>query len=69
MPLLDSSKLIAFVGTTNAERAQAFYAEKLGLRFVRDDGFALVFDADGTTLRVVRLRELAAAPYTVLGWE
>ncbi|MBI3682326.1 MAG: VOC family protein [Acidobacteria bacterium] len=31
--------------------------------------FALVFDANGVTLRVSIVREVVAAGYTVLGWE
>lgn len=34
-----------------------------------EDGFALVFDAHGTKLRVTTVHELAPAQYTVLGWE
>jgi catechol 2,3-dioxygenase-like lactoylglutathione lyase family enzyme len=64
-----SSKLMAFVGTRNAERAKEFYRDKLGLNLVHDDGFALQFDANGTTLRVSRVPELNPAKFTVLGWE
>ena len=63
------SKIVAFVATCNADRAKEFYSDKLGLKFVSDDGFALVFDINGTMFRIARVRELALAPYTVLGWE
>ena len=66
--MLGSSKLVAFVGTADAKRARAFYADVLGLRLVSEDDFALVFDAGGTPLRVAIVPEVAAAPYTVLGW-
>ena len=46
-----------------------FYRDALGFRLLRDDGFALVFDANGTMLRVGKAKEHAAAQYTVLGWE
>jgi hypothetical protein len=36
---------------------------------VSEDPFALVFDAHGTMLRVTNVAEVAAAQYTVLGWE
>jgi catechol 2,3-dioxygenase-like lactoylglutathione lyase family enzyme len=58
MPMLGAHKIIAFVPTTNAQRAREFFEEKLGLRFVSDDGFALVFDANGIMVRVVKLKEL-----------
>jgi hypothetical protein len=40
----------------------------LGLRLTSEDKFALVFDANGTSLRVSVVRELVPAGYTVLGW-
>ena len=46
-----------------------FYEERLGLKFVSDDGFALVMDANGTMLRVVRVGKFTPAPFTILGWE
>src|SRR5450755_1660119 len=67
--MLGSEKLAAFVGTKDAARAKAFYRDTLGLRLVSEDKFAVIFDANGTTLRVTPVRELAGAQYTVLGWE
>ena len=69
MPLLSSSKLIGFIATRDAARAKAFYSEKLGLRLISEDPFAVVFDANGTMLRVTPVREIAPASHTVLGWE
>jgi catechol 2,3-dioxygenase-like lactoylglutathione lyase family enzyme len=66
--LLGSSSVVAFVGITSPERAKGFYRDKLGLRLVSEDGFALVFDANGTMLRVSIVREVTPAQYTVLGW-
>ena len=66
---LGSHKLIAFVAATNANRAREFYGGTLGLRFVSEDGFAVVFDAHGTMLRVSLAKTLTPAPFTVLGWE
>lgn len=63
------SKIVAFVATRNADKAKAFYQEKLGLKFVSDDGFALVFDIDGTMLRIARVKDFNPMPFTVLGWE
>jgi catechol 2,3-dioxygenase-like lactoylglutathione lyase family enzyme len=67
--ILGSSKIVGFVGVRDAERARTFYRDTLGLRLVSEDGFALTFDANGTMLRVSLVREVVAAPYTVLGWE
>ena len=63
------SKFVGFAITTKPEEAKAFYSDKLGFTFLRDDGFALVFDAHGTMLRVSKMREFTSAQYTVLGWE
>jgi catechol 2,3-dioxygenase-like lactoylglutathione lyase family enzyme len=68
--VLGSSKVMAFVSTRDPERAKAFYRDTLGLRLASEElPFALVFDANGTMLRVTVVREVARAPYTVLGWQ
>src|SRR5207245_1254562 len=59
---------VAFVITTDPARARKFYGETLGLRFVSEDGFAVVFDANGTMLRVAISKEFQPARHTVLGW-
>ena len=63
------SKFVGFAITTKPEEAKSFYSDKLGFTFLRDDGFALVFDAHGTMLRVSKMREFVPAQYTILGWE
>lgn len=65
-------KLDRFVGftlTAKPEEAKTFYRDKLGFQFVRDDGFALVFDAHGTMLRISKVQQHTPPPNTVLGWE
>jgi catechol 2,3-dioxygenase-like lactoylglutathione lyase family enzyme len=69
MALLGSEKIIAFVYTSDPVRARAFYGDTLGLRFVSEDKFAVVFDANGTMLRVGILPGLTPAKHTVVGWE
>ena len=66
--ILGSSKIVAFAGVKDAERARTFYRDTLGLRLVSEDGFALAFDVNGTMLRVTLVQQVVAAPYTVLGW-
>ena len=41
----------------------------LGLSLVEDSPFALVFDSNGTTLRVQKVEQVTPAPYTALGWQ
>jgi len=67
--MLGSTRIIAFVPTRDSERARGFYVDILGLRFVKDDGFALVLDANGTTVRVAKVPEYTPAQFTILGWE
>jgi catechol 2,3-dioxygenase-like lactoylglutathione lyase family enzyme len=66
--VLDYAPPIAFVSTTDPERARAFYQDTLGLTFVADEGFALVFDLAGVMLRVTKVEQLQPQPFTVLGW-
>ncbi len=66
--MLGSYDVIAFVATQDSARARAFYEGTLGLHFVLDTPFALVFEANGTMLRVAKVQEITIAPYTVLGW-
>lgn len=67
--MLGSQKLVAFVATRDPVQAKKFYRDSLGLQLVSEDEFALVFDAAGTMLRVTCVPEVAAAKYTVLGWQ
>jgi len=69
--MLASMDVIAFVPTRNPEKAREFFETTLGLRFVSDDKFALVFDANGVMVRVVDVSGVAdykPAPFTILGW-
>ena len=63
------TKMIGFVTTSDAAKARAFYGEVLGFRLIGDDDYALVFDANGTMLRVSKGRKSPPAQHTVLGWE
>lgn len=67
--MLGSTNIVAFVPIQDAEKARAFYEGVLGLRFVKDDGFALVFDANGIMIRAARMKEFTPAQFTVLGWQ
>jgi len=67
--MLDRSDLVAFVSTTDLERARQFYEGVLNLRVVDANPFALVVDAHGTSLRITQVDELHPQPFTVLGWQ
>lgn len=66
--MLANCQLTAFVATSDAERAKDFYQNTLGLNLIADEEFALVFDADGITLRIQKVHDVAPIPYTALGW-
>jgi catechol 2,3-dioxygenase-like lactoylglutathione lyase family enzyme len=61
--------VVTFLTTQSPDAAVAFYRDKLGLRFLRDDGFALVFDMNGVMLRIAKAKSFTPAQATVLGWE
>jgi len=63
------NRVVTFLIATDADKTLAFFRDKLGLTFVHDDGFALVFDLDGVMLRIARVPEFTPAQHTVLGWE
>lgn len=67
MPTLN--RMIGFLVTTRPAEAISFYRDRLGFRFVEDDHFALVFDANGTMLRVIKAPQFTPQKGTVLGWE
>jgi catechol 2,3-dioxygenase-like lactoylglutathione lyase family enzyme len=66
--MLTGSKIIALAATTDSEKARVFYQDVLGLNLVSEDEFAVVFDAQGTELRVQKVRSLIPQPHTLLGW-
>ncbi len=67
--MLKKSDLIGFVATSNAARARQFYEEILGLEFVSGDQFALVFESNGTMIRIQKVDRVNPRDYTVLGWK
>ncbi|HEY6419695.1 MAG TPA: VOC family protein [Candidatus Binataceae bacterium] len=60
---------MAFVATTQPEKAKAFYSEVLGLKLIEDAWFAIVFSAGGTTLHIQKVKEFMPLPFTTLGWK
>jgi catechol 2,3-dioxygenase-like lactoylglutathione lyase family enzyme len=67
--MLGEHELVAFLATRDAARARAFYEGVLGLSLVDDGPFALLFDANGTALRIQKVDELQPHPFTALGWQ
>jgi predicted enzyme related to lactoylglutathione lyase len=67
--MLNKSHFISFIATSNSKTAREFYEKILGLTFVSDDQFALVFEANGTMLRIQKVDKVNPHGYTVLGWK
>ena|ERR1700722_4698063 len=64
-----NAKMIGFVATQKPEAARNFYEKTLGLKFVSEDPFAIVFEVGDAMLRVQKVEALTPAGHTVLGWE
>ncbi len=67
--MLNTGKVVAFVPTLDGSKARSFYENVLGLRAVSEDRFALVFDANGTMLRVTNVQNFTPQQFTILGWD
>ncbi len=67
--MLGSTNIVAFVPIKDSERARAFYEGVLGLRFIKDDGFALVLEANGIMIRAAKVKDFTPAQFTILGWQ
>ncbi|MGH7864591.1 MAG: VOC family protein [Candidatus Binataceae bacterium] len=66
--MLGDFEVMAFVATTQPERAKTFFADVLGLQLLDDSPFALVFRTGRTMLRVQKVREFTPLPFTAVGW-
>lgn len=60
---------IAFLTTTDPQASRRFYEQVLGLEFVADEPFALVFRVGDVTLRIQKVDQLNPAAGTVFGFE
>ena len=67
--ILGTQKMAAFAAVRNRDAARTFYRDTLGLTLLGEDRFALVFDANGTTLRLSPMPDWTPPQFTVLGWE
>lgn len=63
------AKAATFIATRDRAAAKKFYGEVLGFPQVGEDPFAVVFDMNGTKLRIATVKDHKAVVHTVLGWE
>lgn len=69
---LATNSPIAFIPTQQPEAARHFYEQTLGLKFVADNDFAIVFRVGPepqAMLRIVRARNFVPVSHTIFGWE
>lgn len=66
---LSRCPIVCFAATRQSEQARAFYRDVLGLHLVEENPSALVFDANGTMLRLQKVADLRPAQHTALGWQ
>jgi catechol 2,3-dioxygenase-like lactoylglutathione lyase family enzyme len=69
MEMANLGALMGFIPTRDGDAARAFYETKLGLRFISDDQFALVFQSGINMIRIARTGSFTPAPFTILGWQ
>lgn len=67
--MLNNEEIVCFAATKNTDAAKIFYEEVLGLTLIEDSPFALVFDSNGTMLRIQKVQEHTPAKHTTLGWK
>ena len=66
--MLQNSKLISFLATVNLNEAKRFYRDILGLELKAEEGNALVFNVNGSPLRISLVKEFTPHPFTSLGF-
>ncbi|MGI9628196.1 MAG: VOC family protein, partial [Longimicrobiales bacterium] len=54
--------------TSDAEASRRFFQDQVGLQFVEDSAWALVFSVGGAPLRIQKVEKVPEVGYTVLGW-
>jgi catechol 2,3-dioxygenase-like lactoylglutathione lyase family enzyme len=64
-----AAKAATFIITRDRAVAKKFYGETLGFKQLSEDDFAVVFDLNGTKLRISTVKDHKPPMHTVLGWE
>jgi catechol 2,3-dioxygenase-like lactoylglutathione lyase family enzyme len=65
---MDLDRPILFAATTDPKRSREFYEQTLGLKFVADELYAVVFRIGEIPLRIQKVNEKPRVNHTVLGW-
>ena len=64
-----AAEVMTFIATRDRESAKKFYGETLGFSQAAEDEFAVVFDLNGTMLRISTVADHKPPAHTVLGWK
>lgn len=64
-----AAKVMTFIVTRDRAVAKTFYGETLGFKQLSEDAFAVVYDLNGTMLRIATVQDHKPPMHTVLGWE
>jgi predicted enzyme related to lactoylglutathione lyase len=67
--MLNAGKIVGFVPALDLAKARSFYELILGQHATSQDDFAVIFEANGTMLRITRVQQLQPQPFTILGWD
>jgi len=67
--MLENGSLIAFLATTRPAECRSFFEEKLGLIYQGETPHSLIFDANGTMLRIDKVERHVPASNPAVGWE
>ena len=60
---------MAFIPVSDLASARSFYGELLGLHVTDENPFAVILDSGGTRLRLTKVDNHQAPPFTIAGWE
>ncbi len=69
MTLPAGARTMSFIITRDREKARVFYGGVLGFAAASEDNFALIYDMNGTMLRITTLKDFQPHQHTVLGWD
>jgi catechol 2,3-dioxygenase-like lactoylglutathione lyase family enzyme len=67
--MLSDQPFVGFVLISDAARAKAFYCDVLGLSVNSEDGFAVVLDVGGASLRLALVADVPEPTATNAGWQ
>jgi catechol 2,3-dioxygenase-like lactoylglutathione lyase family enzyme len=67
--VLAAAPFIAFIPVADVAVARSFYEATLGLPVLEESPFALVVNANGTTIRITPVPDFTPQPFTIAGWD